>query len=76
MADLVTDADLEMGSLYPPLEMIQDCSIKIAEKVVEYAYEKELATFRPQPKDTVKFIKAQMYDVSYKSAIPALYPKL
>ena len=72
----MTEKDLEMGSLYPPLETIQQCSIKIAEKVVEYAYEKGLATFRPKPKDTVSFIKAQMYDVSYKSAIPTLYPKL
>lgn len=38
LANLVTDADLEVGSLYPPLETITDCSMKIAVQVMEYAY--------------------------------------
>lgn len=40
LASFVTDADLEIGSLYPPLETIRDCSIKIACEVMEFAYKK------------------------------------
>lgn len=73
LAELVTDNDLSKGSLYPPLEMIQACSIEIAEKVMDYAYEHGLATVRPKPENTREFIKAQMYDAHYKSAIPPVY---
>lgn len=73
LADLVTDEDLEQGSLYPPLEKIQDCSIKIAAKIMEYAYEKGIASVTPEPKDREAFIKAQMYDLHYKSAVPEAY---
>lgn len=40
LAELVTDADLDVGSLYPPLSTIRDCSLKIAVEVVNYTYEK------------------------------------
>jgi len=38
LADLVSEEDLEKGSLYPPLNTIQKCSLKIAARVAEYAY--------------------------------------
>lgn len=69
----MTDADLAKGSLYPPLEDIQKCSIEIAEKVMQYAYDHNLATVRPKPQNMREFIKHQMYDSSYKSAIPPVY---
>lgn len=40
LATLVSEHDLEIGSLYPPLETIRDCSLKIAIDVMNYAYEK------------------------------------
>lgn len=40
LSTLVTDHDLEIGSLYPPLETIRDCSLKIAVDVMNYAYDK------------------------------------
>lgn len=39
LADIVSQADLDQGSLYPPLEEIQNCSVKIAKKIVEHAYQ-------------------------------------
>jgi malate dehydrogenase (oxaloacetate-decarboxylating)(NADP+) len=74
LAALVTQDDLNKGSLYPPLEDIQKCSLEIAEKVVNYAYDNGLATVRPKPKNIREFIKAQTYDTSYQSAIPPVYP--
>lgn len=53
--------------------MIQSCSIEIAEKVMQYAYENNLATVRPKPENMREFIKYQMYESSYKSAIPPIY---
>lgn len=38
LAEIVTDEDLDKGSLYPPLATIQDCSVKIATKILEDAY--------------------------------------
>ena len=78
MADIVTDEDLDNGSLYPPLQSIQDCSTKIAAKVMDYAYQQGIATVKPEPKDKEPFILAQKYDPTYKSAIPTMYdwPKM
>jgi malate dehydrogenase (oxaloacetate-decarboxylating)(NADP+) len=73
LSDLVTEEDLKKGSLYPPLEDIQKCSIEIAEKVMQYAYDNNLATVRPKPENMREFIKHQMYDTEYKSAIPPVY---
>jgi hypothetical protein len=38
LAALVSQDDLDLGSLYPPLTTIQKCSLKIAARVAEYAY--------------------------------------
>lgn len=75
---MVTADDLKKGSLYPPLEMIRDCSLKIAAKVMEYSYEKGLASVRPEPVDKEQFIQSQTYDLSYPSAVPDVYdwPKM
>lgn len=40
LSNLVTDAELDIGSLYPPLDTIRDCSVKIAVEVMNYAYER------------------------------------
>lgn len=38
LSDLVTEKDLDSGSLYPPTTTIKDCSLKIAAKLVEQAF--------------------------------------
>ncbi|KAJ6638214.1 NADP-dependent malic enzyme [Pseudolycoriella hygida] len=73
LAELVSSDDLNKGSLYPPLETIRDCSLKIATKVMEYSYANGLASVRPEPKDKESFIKTQTYDLTYPSAIPSVY---
>uniref|UniRef100_A0A0A9W6X4 Malic enzyme n=1 Tax=Lygus hesperus TaxID=30085 RepID=A0A0A9W6X4_LYGHE len=73
LAQIVTDADLEIGSLYPPLKNIQECSIKIAVKLVESAYKTGKASIYPEPEDKVAFIKSQLYDYTYSPAVPKVY---
>ncbi|KAI4489773.1 hypothetical protein M0804_003955 [Polistes exclamans] len=73
LSGLVTNEDLDRGTLYPPLADIQQCSLCIATKIMEYAYKSSLATVLPEPKDYTDFIKAQLYDTEYKSSIPPTY---
>jgi len=73
LADLVSEEDLEKGSLYPPLNTIQKCSLKIAARVAEYAYKQGVASTDPEPEDKEAFIQAQLYDYHYKSALPSSY---
>lgn len=73
LSSLCSDKDLEMGSLYPPLSTITQCSVEIAEEIMDYAYSKGLATIQPEPKDKIAFIKSQMYDLSYPSSVPKVY---
>ncbi|XP_026759615.1 NADP-dependent malic enzyme-like isoform X2 [Galleria mellonella] len=73
LSDIVSQENLDHGGLYPPLETIQECSVKIAKKIVEHAYQTGKASVQPQPLDTEKFIRAQMYDVRYSPAVPPVY---
>ncbi|XP_011146637.1 NADP-dependent malic enzyme isoform X2 [Harpegnathos saltator] len=73
LSELVSQADLDSGNLYPPLSDIQKCSMRIACAIMKYAYENSLATVYPEPKDCESFIKAQLYDTSYKSSVPPVY---
>ncbi|KAM3966975.1 NADP-dependent malic enzyme [Aphomia sociella] len=73
LAEIVSQENLDHGSLYPPLQDIQECSVKIAKKIVEYAYQIGKASVQPQPLETEKFIRAQMYDVHYAAAVPPVY---
>ncbi|XP_063243660.1 NADP-dependent malic enzyme-like isoform X2 [Bacillus rossius redtenbacheri] len=74
LANLVTPADLDLGGLYPPLSKIKECSIEIATKIAEYAYDQGEASVYPRPGDVAGFICAQQYDYHYSSALPATYP--
>ena len=46
---MVTDADLSVGRLYPPLDNIREISVKIATKVATEAYQESTASTYPEP---------------------------
>ncbi|XP_014215831.1 NADP-dependent malic enzyme isoform X2 [Copidosoma floridanum] len=74
VANRVTDEDLDQGSLYPPLNVIQECSIDIACKIADYAYRHgNLASEYPEPKDKRSFIISKMYDCDYDSPLANMY---
>ena len=64
LAEQVTPADLEQGSMYPPLKNIRDVSAHIAAAVAAVAYRQGFARL-PQPPDLLAFMKAQMYEPDY-----------
>ena len=70
----MTAADLEVGRLYPPLRDLREISVKIAVKVAQEAHRAGTASTYPEPGDMETFIRQQLYDYSYDSAIPPVYP--
>jgi malate dehydrogenase (oxaloacetate-decarboxylating)(NADP+) len=75
LAEMVTEKDFAVGRMYPPLEDIRDCSIKIATMIAEEAYADKTASTYPEPKDKESFIRSQLYDYDYESTccLPATY---
>jgi malate dehydrogenase (oxaloacetate-decarboxylating)(NADP+) len=61
LAKLVKPADLEAGSLYPPLNDIRRISLAIAVSVAETAYDMKLARAK-RPRDLKKAIARFMYE--------------
>ncbi len=64
LAQLVTEADRQQGSLYPALPRIREVSAHIAAAVAKIAYKRGLAKGRT-PKNMLSFVKAQVYDPTY-----------
>ena len=64
LAHLVTESDLEQGSLYPALPRIREVSASIAATVANAAYQHGLAS-KPRPGDTLQDVAAQMFDPQY-----------
>jgi malate dehydrogenase (oxaloacetate-decarboxylating)(NADP+) len=64
LAQLVTESDLEQGSLYPALPRIREVSAHIAAAVAEIAYKKGLAG-KPRPADVQADVRSQMFDPHY-----------
>jgi len=65
LADLTTEADLEMGCVYPPFNTIRQCSHRIACAVASNAYERGLATALPMPGNLEEYVQSQMYQPAY-----------
>jgi malate dehydrogenase (oxaloacetate-decarboxylating)(NADP+) len=68
LASAVDEADLDEGSVFPPLHHIRNISVSIATAVAEVAYETKLAT-EPRPNDLRALITSQMYDPTYPSSL-------
>src|SRR5262245_12167554 len=66
LAQLVSDRDLEQGSLYPALPRIREVSARIAAEVARVTYKQGLAA-RQAPDDMLAHIKSEMYEPSYRS---------
>ena len=64
LADQVTDADLEMGRIYPSLSRIREVSALIAREVAAIAYRSGL-TEREEPNDILADIHEQMFQPVY-----------
>jgi malate dehydrogenase (oxaloacetate-decarboxylating)(NADP+) len=64
LAQLVSEADLDQGSLYPALPRIREVSARIAAAVADVAYKRGLAAGQP-PKDLLAYVQSQMYDPRY-----------
>ena len=61
LADLVTDGDLDAGTLYPPLRDIRGISLAIAVSVAKAAYEMKLARAK-RPRNLRQAIARFMYE--------------
>merc|ERR1711936_317173 len=72
LSNLVTEEDLQVGRMYPPLSKIKQVSIKIASKVAEEAYKEGMASTYPEPKDKESFIRSLLYNYNYddESSLP------
>eukprot|EP00978_Attheya_sp_CCMP212_P030687 scaffold113831_cov55-Attheya_sp.AAC.5 len=62
LAEQVTDKELKVGSLYPPLENIRSVSAHIASTVAANSHETGVATNFPRPKDMLSYCQSLMYD--------------
>lgn len=73
LAQLVTEKDLAEGRLYPPLSSIRDVSIKLAARIMEYAYEHKVATLRPEPSDKEAHVHSLSYSTDYEEFVVDSY---
>ena len=64
LAKQVSESDLAMGNVYPPLARIREVSAKIAYEVARIAWAQGLAE-REQPEDIMADIRAHMYQPVY-----------
>ena len=65
LANAASEADLELGRIYPSLTKIKEVSTTIATAVAEVAYNRGLAR-KPKPDDLSAYIKSQMYEPEYQ----------
>lgn len=73
LAEQVSEADLQLGRVFPPLSLLRKVSLKIAECVAECAYQSDLCNLYPKPKDLHEHLIQNMYDPDYFEYIPELY---
>ena len=67
LANFVTDEDLEVGKVFPPLNQIRDVSRRVAVAVIRQAMEEGQATKLKGKdiEDLESFVQKKMYDPVY-----------
>jgi malate dehydrogenase (oxaloacetate-decarboxylating)(NADP+) len=64
LANLVTDSDLQQGSLYPALPRIREVSVRIAAEVMQVAYARGLAQGKA-PTDSLEHVRSHVFEPRY-----------
>ena len=65
LAECVRQSDFDEGRVYPPLETINETSLRLAAKVAQWFYTEGYASHRPEPQDKYLFLKSKLYDATY-----------
>ncbi|XP_063370478.1 NADP-dependent malic enzyme [Cydia amplana] len=73
LANFVSEEDLSLGRIYPPLSQVKEVSLQIAIEVSKMAYDEGLASLYPEPKDLSKHVESQIYDFNYESSMPEVW---
>lgn len=68
VAEQVTQADLDMGLLYPPQSAILESSLHVAERVADLIFERGLARV-DRPANLGAFIQSNVYRPEYRSLL-------
>ena len=64
LAGMVSQKELDRGTIYPPLPRIRDVSLQIATAVCEYGFENGLSN-KPRPDDIEQAMREYMYEPGY-----------
>uniref|UniRef100_A0A0B7BIA1 Malic enzyme n=1 Tax=Arion vulgaris TaxID=1028688 RepID=A0A0B7BIA1_9EUPU len=73
LAKMITEENLSEGRVYPPLTKIREVSMNIAEDLIKYAYDHDLAFRHPRPSDIRSYLQEIIYCTDYESYEPAVY---
>jgi malate dehydrogenase (oxaloacetate-decarboxylating)(NADP+) len=68
VADEVTQAELDIGLIYPPQSTIMKTELHVAQRVAEMIFARGLARV-PVPKDIAAFVESQTYKAEYPSLV-------
>ena len=72
---MVTEDDLAVGRLYPPLDNIREISVQIAKKVAEEAYQAGTTSTYPEPEVSTDALCTFFYiALFYHSGQRGIYP--
>jgi len=70
LAHMVTEEELEAGTIYPDLAKIRQISLAIAAAVARLAWEQGLAEYA-EPKDIRQYVRDRMYHPDYRPYVAA-----
>ena len=70
LAQMVTDEELEAGTLYPDLAKIRQISLSIATAVCRLAWDRDLARY-DEPEDIRDYVRRCMWHPEYRPYVAA-----